>query len=32
MKAIHPDVIGPNVFATQLNEARALIKSRKGWK
>ena len=32
MKAVHPDVIGPNIFATQLNEARALIKARKGWK
>jgi hypothetical protein len=32
MKALHPDVIGPNIFATQLNEARALIKARKGWK
>jgi hypothetical protein len=32
MKAVHPDVIGPNVFATQINEAREIIKARKGWK
>src|SRR5205807_9215245 len=32
MKAVHPDIIGPNIFATQLNEARDIIKSRKGWK
>lgn len=32
MKAVHPDVIGPNVFATQINEAREIIKVRKGWK
>ena len=32
MKAVHPDAIGPNVFATQVNEARAVIKARKGWK
>lgn len=32
MKALHPDVIGPNVFASQINEAREIIKTRKGWK
>lgn len=32
MKAVHPDVVGPNVFATQINEAREIIKARKGWK
>ena len=32
MKAVHPDVIGPNIFATQINEAREIIKARKGWK
>ncbi|MBZ9944509.1 molecular chaperone DnaJ [Mesorhizobium sp. BR1-1-13] len=32
MKAVHPDVIGPNVFASQINEAREIIKARKGWK
>jgi hypothetical protein len=32
MKAVHPDVIGPNVFATQINEAREIIRARKGWK
>jgi hypothetical protein len=32
MKAVHPDIIGATGFATQLNEARDLIKSRKGWK
>jgi hypothetical protein len=32
MKAVHPDKIGVGTFATQLNEARDLIKARKGWK
>lgn len=32
MKAVHPDVIGPNVFASQINEAREIIRARKGWK
>ncbi|ACK50912.1 heat shock protein DnaJ domain protein [Methylocella silvestris BL2] len=32
MKALHPDLHGPNVFASQINEARETIKSRKGWK
>lgn len=32
MKAVHPDVIGPNAFATQINEAREIIRARKGWK
>ncbi|RVI30879.1 J domain-containing protein [Sinorhizobium meliloti] len=32
MKAMHPDIVGPNVFASQINEARETIKSRKGWK
>ncbi len=32
MKRVHPDVVGPNDLARQLNEARALIKKRKGWK
>ncbi|NEJ60781.1 molecular chaperone DnaJ [Rhizobium leguminosarum] len=32
MKAKHPDIVGPNVFASQINEARETIKSRKGWK
>jgi hypothetical protein len=31
MKAVHPDVIGPNVFAAQINEARGIVKARKGW-
>jgi hypothetical protein len=32
MKAVHPDIIGANVFAAQVNEARGIIKARKGWK
>lgn len=32
MKAVHPDIAGPNLFAQQLNAARAVIKKRKGWK
>jgi hypothetical protein len=32
MKAVHPDIIGANVFAAQINEARGIIKARKGWK
>jgi hypothetical protein len=31
IKGIHPDVVGPNELATQLNNAHALIKERKGW-
>lgn len=32
MKQVHPDRAGPNGMATQLNEARALIRKQKGWK
>ena len=32
IKAVHPDAIGPNALASQVNEARDLIKARKGWK
>jgi hypothetical protein len=32
IKAVHPDTIGPNALASQVNEARDLIKARKGWK
>ncbi|EGE59905.1 heat shock protein DnaJ domain protein [Rhizobium etli CNPAF512] len=32
MKAVHPDVIGPNESASAINEAREIIKARKGWK
>jgi|GEM_PF-3117031 len=32
MKAVHPDVIGPNASAAAINEAREIIKARKGWK
>lgn len=31
MRGVHPDVAGPNELATQLNQARDLIKNRKGW-
>jgi hypothetical protein len=31
IKGVHPDVVGPNELATQLNDANALIKERKGW-
>ena len=31
IKGIHPDLVGPNELATQLNDAHALIKERKGW-
>ena len=32
MKAVHPDLAGPTTLATQINEARDIIKTRKGWK
>jgi hypothetical protein len=32
IKAVHPDAIGPNALASQVNEARDVIKARKGWK
>lgn len=32
IKAVHPDVIGLSALAAQVNEARDLINSRKGWK
>lgn len=32
MRGVHPDVAGPNELATQINQARDLIKRRKGWK
>ena len=32
MLAVHPDKVGPNGFAADLNAARDLIKKRKGWK
>jgi hypothetical protein len=31
IKGVHPDVVGPNELATQLNDAYTLIKERKGW-
>ncbi len=31
IKAVHPDMVGPNAFAAQLNEARNVIRKRKGW-
>jgi hypothetical protein len=31
IKGVHPDVVGPNELATQLNDAHALIKEKKGW-
>ena len=31
IKGVHPDLVGPNELATQLNDAHALIKERKGW-
>ena len=32
MKAVHPDLAGLTTLATQINEARDIIKTRKGWK
>src|SRR5690606_23752829 len=32
IKQVHPDRAGPNGLATRLNEARALIRTQKGWK
>jgi hypothetical protein len=32
MKVIHPDIVGMNDIARRLNDARAIIKARKGWK
>ncbi len=31
IKGVHPDLVGPNALATQLNDAYTLIKERKGW-
>jgi hypothetical protein len=31
IKQVHPDRAGPNAMATQLNEARTLIRKQKGW-
>lgn len=31
MKAVHPDILGQNGIAAQVNEARITIKQRKGW-
>jgi len=31
IKGVHPDAVGPNELATQLNDAYTLIKERKGW-
>lgn len=31
MKQVHPDVAGPNDIARRLNEAREIIRARKGW-
>lgn len=31
MKAVHPDVFGPNTIASQVNQARDIIRKRKGW-
>lgn len=32
IKAVHPDIIGRSALATQVNDARDVINSRKGWK
>lgn len=32
IKAIHPDIVGPNDLARRLTDARGIIKARKGWK
>lgn len=31
IRAVHPDIIGPNALAAQVNQARDLIRKRKGW-
>jgi hypothetical protein len=31
IKGVHPDLVGPNELAPQVNNAYALIKERKGW-
>jgi hypothetical protein len=32
MKQVHPDIAGPNDIARRLNEARDIIRARKGWR
>jgi hypothetical protein len=31
IRAVHPDIVGPNALAAQVNQARDLIRKRKGW-
>lgn len=31
IRSVHPDIVGPNAIAAQVNQARDTIKKRKGW-